>query len=469
MRITDSSAIAFLVAMLLAAPADAQLSVHTLEYGEWRGAIMALQRDPASQGRSVHVVAIGDGAQRAPCGGYQLVLDDSASRAFDVGRCDPSSGATALVLVNRPALFELVDLVARPRQVRITAIELRSEPTANSARTRAETELRCSIAARPYLVDDSGRRVAATPERFELRPVGEGVAIEASGDGWTIRSGSVRIEYELIDRQSGEVVLHETVALSCGRSTPGAEHSEVDVIELVPGRVFRGATMTRGRFDDHGSCGGEEGPEQWYVVRLDAPTRLGLRLVSEFDATLYVRAGSRNGPEIACRDEHATLETLEMNLPAGVYYVAVDGTGTHGRYRLIEFTAPADPRAFERSPRARIRNHERIVADLVSTPSRYRASCGGDGAPEHVYWFRLDEPSFVALRLLSRFDSSFYLVAANGAEIECRSATGFSADFRRADLMTELDAGVYYVVVDGESGYAAVGRYSLDLHHLPLR
>lgn len=467
MRTIRSSAIAFLFTLLLPAAANAQLSVRTLEHGDWTASIAALQTDLSSQGRSLHVV-VAAGPQRAACGAYQLTLDDSGSRAFDVVGCDPETRATELRLVDRLALFELGDVVAQPRRIRVAAIELRHGSASGGATLRAETELRCSIAARPYLVDyATGERVLATPDRFEMRPVGEGVVIAASGDGWTIRSGSVRIEYELIDRASGEVVLHETVALSCG-APPAPERRDEDAIELVPGRVFRGATMTRSRLDDHGGCGGEEGPEQWYVVRLDAPTRLGLRLVSEFDAALYVRAGSKNGPEIACRDDHALLETLEINLPAGVYYVAVDGTGTHGRYRLMEFTAPADPRAFERAPRAPITNHERIGAELVPAPSSYQASCGGDQAPEHVYWFRIDRPSFVALRLASTFDASLYLLAADGAELGCRSAIGLRHDVRRSDLRTEIEPGLYYVVVDGESGRSGTGPYALDLHQLPL-
>lgn len=468
MRVSRSLQLTFSIALLLPAAARAQLSVRTLEHGEWASSVAALQTDLGSQGRSIHVVV--GRAQRSPCGSYQLALDDHASRAFDVGACDPSTGATELRLVDRLALFEIGDVVARPRRIGVAAIELRYGRAAGGASLRAETELRCSIAARPYLVDDAtGERVLATPDRFELRPVGEGAVIEASGDDWTIRSGAVRIEYELVDRASGEVVLHETVALRCGAPRPAAQHAGRDVIELVPDRVFRGATLTRRRGDDRGSCGGDAGPEQWYVVHLDAPARLGLRLVSEFDATLYVREGSIAGAEIACRDDHALLETLDINLPAGVYYVAVDGSGTHGRYRLMEFADPADPRALEGEPHGPIANHQRIDAELVPAPSSYEASCGGDQAPEHVYWFRVHRPSFVALRLASFFDASLYLLAADGAELECRSAIGLQRDMRRSSLRAEVAPGLYYVVVDGESGYSGTGLYELAMDQLPLR
>ena len=459
--------LAFLLVLLLPRPAHAQqLSVRTLEGREWGAAIAAMQTDRSSQGRSIHVVV--GGSAPSPCGSYQLALDDHGSRAFDVGACDAETGATELRLVDRLALFEPGSVVARPRRIGVAAIEIRSGSAVGGARLTAETELRCSIAARPFLVDyATGERVPATPDHFEMRLVGEGARVEAGGDGWRITSGSMRVEYELVERASGEVVLHETVALSCEAPRPSAV--EGDVIELVPDRVFRGATMTRGRADDRGSCGGEEGPEQWYRMRLDAPAALGLRLVSEFDAALYVRAGSIDGPEIACRDDHALLETLEINLPAGVYYVAVDGTGTHGRYRLMQFVGAADPRALEAAPHGSIGNHERIGAELVPAPSIYQASCGGDQAPEHVYWFRVAEPTFVALRLASLFDASLYLLAADGEELGCRSAFGLGREARRSRLRAQIDPGLYYVVVDGESGRSGTGLYELDLHELPLR
>jgi hypothetical protein len=470
---TARSIIALSVALAAAAPVSAQgrLTVRTLEQGDWSAAVAALQTDLRSQGHVVHVVVEDESGRRAACGEYQIMLDDAGSRAFDVVACDGASSATALRLDDRMALFEPGDVVAHPRAIGIAAMETRHGSALGGASLRAETELRCSIAVRPYLVDyATGARVPARPDRFELRPIGDGAVVEARGEGWTIRSGSVRLDYELVDRQSGDVVLREAVALSCGEPTLASATvtPAADAIELHPGRVYRGATMTRELSDDHGSCGGQEGPEEWYVVRLDAPAHLGLRLVSEFDAALYVRAGSQQGGEIACRDDYAQLETLDINLDPGVYYVAVDGTGTNGRYRLITFEDPIDPRALTPVPRDRIANHESLDGELVPAVSSYQASCGGAEAPEHVYWFRLDRPSFVSVRLESRFDSALYLLASSGSELRCQSVMGFVGDTRESSVTAELRPGLYYVVVDGENDRAVAGRYHVALHELPL-
>jgi hypothetical protein len=135
----------------------------------------------------------------------------------------------------------------------------------------------------------------------------------------------------------------------------------------------------------------------------------------------------------------------------------------------VAFEEPADPRALAGPAHGEITNHERIGAELVPAPSNYHASCGGRQAPEHVYWFRVDRPSFVALRLASRFDASLYLLASDGAELDCRAAIGLDRDVRRSHLRAEIGPGVYYIVVDGESARSGTGPYQLDLHQLPLR
>lgn len=459
-------------------PGEAQgrLNVRTLERGAWGHAVASLQRDLSSNGASLRVVVEDDHGRRAPCGSYQLLLDSFGSQAFDVGRCEPETMATALRLVDRRALFDLEDVVARPRQIGIAAIEHRHGSALGGATLSAETDLRCSVAVRPYLRDLlTGERVLAEPTRFAMQPLSDGVEIEASGDGWRLRSGSVTVSYRLVDRLTGDVVLRETVHLRCTNDDPSPralplypplDEPRRDIIRLRTDRVYRGATLTRGLHDDHGSCGGEGGPEQWYVVRLAAPTRLGLRLVSEFDAALYLRRDAVDGPEIACRDRAARLETLDINLDAGIYYVAVDGTGTHGRYRLVSFEDDVDPRAFADTPRAALRD---VRGVLVPAVSRYRGSCGGDQAPEHVYALRVERPSFVSVRLTSRFDSALYLLAAGGAEIECRRTLGWPHTRRRSRVRAELQPGIYYVVVDGESGNAGTGRYRLAIDQLPLR
>jgi hypothetical protein len=45
---------------------------------------------------------------------------------------------------------------------------------------------------------------------------------------------------------------------------------------------------------------------------------------------------------------------------------------------------------------------------------------------------------------------------------------GWPSTGRSARVRAEVAPGLYYVVVDGESGYAGTGRYRLAVHQLPL-
>src|SRR5690348_7215316 len=81
------------------------LSLATEEYGPWPNAVAALQTELHSEGRAVHVVVRDGAGEIARCGTYSLTLAAPGGAAFVVGACDPSTGATELVLAHRTALF----------------------------------------------------------------------------------------------------------------------------------------------------------------------------------------------------------------------------------------------------------------------------------------------------------------------------------------------------------------------------
>lgn len=457
MRVGRAHALAILFVIGAASPARAQLAVRTLEHGEWAGAVATLQSQPEVD-RTLHVVVEDGAGARSPCGRYFLILDAAAQRAFSVGTCDPTTQATALELVSREALFELGDVVARPRTVQIAAFEVRQGSAEGRAAQPVSSELACSLALRPQLYDLlRGVHVRAAPERFELRPIGGAPAeIEAVAEGWTVRSGSVRFEYELVDRRTREVVLREVVRLECGRET----------VEPASDGVWTGDTSLAAG-DDHGSCGGRGAPEEWRALRLDAPSRLVVRVVASFDAAIYLRAGSQHGVEVACRDESTRLETLDIHLDAGTYYLAVDGNAERGRYRLETYRYPPDPAAL--APGGRIipgRDVEHVLAPGVS---RVRGRCGGDHAAEHVYALRVDEPTWVSLRVEARFDAVVSLRDARGAEIECGVVLGYPGEVRMPRAFAALEPGDYTVVVDGATRRSGSGAYRLGLDFLRLR
>src|SRR5258706_11588795 len=77
------------------------------EYGSWPASVATLQYHLGAQGTTLHVGVVDALAHRpARCGEYALSLDDVAERAFSLAGCDPATGATAVTLVDRRALFD---------------------------------------------------------------------------------------------------------------------------------------------------------------------------------------------------------------------------------------------------------------------------------------------------------------------------------------------------------------------------
>lgn len=328
------------------AGAQSELTVRTLEHGDWAGAVAALQHDPRAEGRLLHVVVESGGA-RAPCGRYVLVLDAYGQMAFSTAGCDPRTQATELRLVNRRALFEIGDVVARPRIIQVVAFQLQQGAAQGSATTPVSAELRCTVTLRPLLFDLlHGTQVRATPERFEVRALGEGAEVQLSGDGWTVRSGSLRFEYELLDRRTGEVVLREAVALACS-SEPAtrAAHREVprgpDPPEgLEPGMPIERRLVAGAPSRHRGRCGGEQAPEHVFTLHVGDPVWIALRVEGRFDAILSLR--NAEGRELDCsvvtgEPGQVRVPRMWAQLAPGTYYVIVDAAGADlhdGWYRL---------------------------------------------------------------------------------------------------------------------------------------
>jgi hypothetical protein len=204
--------------LLAADPARADdLTITTRELGSWNAAVAALRADLHGEGRTVHVQVLLQGTP-VPCDRYRLELDEAARSAFRTGRCDPLTQETPLVLERRAGLFDEGFHVPRPRTVSLTAI-MRAEAVAGG-HPQGGSAVHCSMAVQPYLDDLlHGTRVLLTPERYALRPGSSSVTVSPDATGWSFSTkerATVHIQYEVIDRASGDVVLRQDTTLTCG-------------------------------------------------------------------------------------------------------------------------------------------------------------------------------------------------------------------------------------------------------------
>src|SRR5678815_2784265 len=103
-----------------------------------------------------------------------------------------------------------------------------------------------------------GARVFLSPGRYVLRPSNASVTATARTDGWTLATsttGTLVVEYDVVDTQTGNVVLHDRAQLSCGNApAPVLPRPAPSMLPSVA--PVRGAAQVDGRglplatFDD---------------------------------------------------------------------------------------------------------------------------------------------------------------------------------------------------------------------------
>lgn len=474
--------------------AHAELTVSSLEHGPWPATVAALQTDLRSEGATLHVVVADESGRRAACGAYVLGFDAVGEAAFALGACDPTTFATQVVLRRRSALFAHGDLVARPLAVSITAIETRSTRVSGAATEHGGSEVACAVAVHPYLRDmETGAIVRLPPGRFVLRPLVAGVTAAVEADGWNLlgATAGLVIDYEVVDTQRGEVVLHDRATLQCGATSLSAAARVAtacpEAVPLVAGVMVQGSTLGAPS-QLQPRCGGSSAnPERVYALTLEVRSRVSLRLTSSFDGVLAVRDGCNTAaPELACNDDAGDTRhsAVDLTLDAGVHYVFVDGWGSAGvgAFSLVatvtpatgdagDFPAPppvvAVPPAPPPPPPPTCDDATTLPLDgsthgtTAGQPARVRASCGANATgPERVYTLTLPRRSHVRLRLTSTFDGVLYVRrACGGEELACNDDAG---DTRHSALDLTLDAGAWYVFVDGY-GDNASGTFELSV------
>jgi hypothetical protein len=209
---------------LAATVARADATVGTLDQHTWPDVVATLQADLGSQGRHVPICVrdAGQGACR-PCGTYALTLDAAGQHAFTVGACDPATGATDLTLIDRSALFDHNHDVARPRAIELRADVLSSVVASGGAASTGGSALGCTSRVRPFLHDlERGADVELTPDRYDVRVLHAGIDVTALGVGWMLVSESridTAVDYEVIERRSGERVMAGHATLECTSET----------------------------------------------------------------------------------------------------------------------------------------------------------------------------------------------------------------------------------------------------------
>jgi hypothetical protein len=251
---------------------------------------------------------------------------------------------------------------------------------------------------------------------------------------------------------------------------------------LRPGTHQRGSTRG-GASSFKAGCGGRgAGPDQVYRVALTQPSRVRVRLQSEFDASLSLRDQCElPGDELSCSAASPGIQpVVNAQLAPGDYFLVVDGAtrGEGGDFVLALETAPVPaPRSEEQAcasaeqVRADGTRHELDTFYASSTSS---SSCGGQGAPDTAFTFRLASAGTLTVHVSDfEFDPVFSLRRACEyieSELACvpwvRPPGSEALSLEHAALSMSLPAGDYALMVDGQSP-SSMGAGSLRLSFAP--
>jgi hypothetical protein len=331
-----------------------------VEGGSWASQIAALQAAPRAPGVAFHVRVVEDDTRRVvQCGRYALTLDAPGAAALRLGACDPATGATEVLLVDRAALFVEADPVPMPVPVAVSAVAVRTGGAEGGAAPQAGVELRCVAAVRPFVADMlNGAFVYLTPDRYRLEPLDPRMRAEAQRDAWVVTTTAhdavAEAAFRVVDARDGREVVRSRVAMQCRVAgfavAPPAECAPVELGTV--GAPFRLPARAVGRGSAEGGA-----PERLSCADVPAPTVVWrfvapadgtyeFLLQGSFDTALEVRTAGEGARALGCNDDdgHASHSRVVARLSRGAGYdVVVSGYGGGaGRYEVAAIEIPDD-------------------------------------------------------------------------------------------------------------------------------
>lgn len=218
-----------------------------------------------------------------------------------------------------------------------------------------------------------------------------------------------------------------------------------------------------------GTCGGQGGADVVVALNVTGRSRLRVNVTNtEFNGVLYVRGGQcavATG-EVACAPMAPGATSLDTVLQPGQYHLVVDGVDAASFGQADLDIQLEDLAAVERTCRAapRITPGRTINGTTVGEADSFQATCAGNAAsPDRVYQLRLTRRMTVRAHMTTTdFDGALHIrrdCPDAATEIACND------DFdgqRQSMVETTLDAGTYFIVVDGFSRNNQ-GSYSLNV------
>jgi hypothetical protein len=227
------------------------------------------------------------------------------------------------------------------------------------------------------------------------------------------------------------------------------------------------------RDDYAGSCGGASAPDIVYEIPVRARSRIRATLDEvEFPGAMYLQSTCGDAStELGCvqiTDEMLLQPqpvTVDAVVGRGSYFLVIDGARADS-FGAGKLTIQVDDLAAleamcRRAPR--LRPGSPVSGTTVGESDNFQATCaGGAQSNDVVYRVTLPRRQIIRASLESDYDSALYIRRTCGdaaSEIACNDD---EQDNRHSLVETTLDAGTYFIVVDGfRTGNA--GTFTLDV------
>jgi hypothetical protein len=269
----------------------------------------------------------------------------------------------------------------------------------------------------------------------------------------------------------------DTLAGTCVASAVETCAALSSVIDLTSGTLrLRGTTASS--IDDTAlSCAipGSVGPDVVYGIRLSERRRLSATVraldpASGFQPVVGLRQDcARAGSEVACAfpgvgGDRASL--VADGLAPGAWFLWIDAESEVGGVFELDLSLDQAPRVDSCSAPGVLRGSDVIdvSGDTTGLADDLAPACGAPGAPDAVYRLTLDRPRRVKLEALGLggFRPVLSLRSActdTSSELAC--AAGLATTSTATLELPSLEAGDYWVVVDGPARNASAGRFQL--------
>ncbi len=316
------------------------------------------------------------------------------------------------------------------------------------------------------------QRRSCTDETSELACSEEGMSDDVATYTGLLEAGGYAVFADSSGRDGeGHFTLLAETAPPQGTGTQG--DTCADALPIGSSAKYDGDTFPS-RDDVSGSCGGAGAPDE--IFRLDLPKRMRLttRIARQEGHHVFVltrACGDRSG-EVACGG------AIDQTLAPGTYWLAVDGAtpADFGRFSIEArfHDVAAQETACKTAPLLRPGTVTAGTTDGAG--DKFATSCGGredtQSNPDRMYRIELPRRAHVSLVLTTpTWDGVLALrrlcvdptpAPAGGvqaAEVRCNNDD--NGDTHRAKIDMPLEAGTYYVLVDGHAT-GNYGAFTLD-------